>query len=92
MSKSLLEKPVDTADYKHKVSVITEDFQLSAADRCDRCSSQAYYDVTLTNSGRLLFCAHHYKAQERNLLPLPTISKVRDESEKLHFKPPVADD
>lgn len=32
---------------------------LTAQDRCDRCSSQAYVSVTGVN-GELMFCGHHY--------------------------------
>lgn len=32
---------------------------LTANDRCDRCSAQAYVRVTGV-SGDLLFCGHHY--------------------------------
>jgi sulfur transfer protein SufE len=32
---------------------------LTAQDRCDGCSSQAYVSVTGVN-GELMFCGHHY--------------------------------
>ena len=32
---------------------------LTAEDRCDRCSAQAYVSVTGVN-GELMFCGHHY--------------------------------
>lgn len=34
---------------------------LVAADRCDKCGSQAYIRATLLTGGELLFCAHHGK-------------------------------
>jgi hypothetical protein len=37
----------------------TEDIVLTAQDRCDQCSAQAYVLVDGI-SGSLLFCAHHY--------------------------------
>ena len=44
---------------------------LTAADRCDRCGAQAYVllSVFVPESGErdLLFCAHHYRANERQL-------------------------
>ena len=44
---------------------------LTTADRCDRCGSQAYVllSVSVPESGErdLLFCAHHYRANERQL-------------------------
>ena len=33
--------------------------ELTRADRCDRCGSQAYVRARLHNGGELLFCAHH---------------------------------
>lgn len=32
---------------------------LTANDRCDRCSAQAYVQVTGV-TGELMFCSHHY--------------------------------
>lgn len=32
---------------------------LTATDRCDKCSAQAYVSVTGVN-GELMFCGHHY--------------------------------
>ena len=44
---------------------------LTAEDRCDRCGAQAYVllSVFVPESGErdLLFCAHHYQANERQL-------------------------
>jgi len=37
---------------------------LTAADRCDRCGAQAYVRVVLPGGGDLLFCAHHYNANQ----------------------------
>lgn len=86
---ALLEK---NADFTHKVEVIDKDFKLNTLDRCDRCSMQAYVQVKLTNEGELLFCAHHYKAQSVNLLPLPLVVSVRDESGRLNIKPAPPED
>lgn len=36
-----------------------KEWVLTAADRCDSCTAQAYVKVTGV-SGDLLFCAHHY--------------------------------
>lgn len=36
-----------------------KDWVLSANDRCDKCSAQAYVKV-IGVVGELLFCAHHY--------------------------------
>jgi hypothetical protein len=45
---------------------------LTAADRCDRCGAQAYVllSVFVAGSGErdLLFCAHHYRDNERRLV------------------------
>jgi hypothetical protein len=90
MTGNLLEATKESTDFSSKVSKITEGFELVTTDRCDRCSSQAYIEVSLS-SGKLLFCAHHYKAQKDTLLPLPAVIKVRDESERLYLKPPATD-
>ncbi|HVM28878.1 MAG TPA: hypothetical protein VM433_14560 [Mycobacteriales bacterium] len=39
---------------------------MTAADRCDRCSAQAFVRVVLAN-GELTFCGHHAKALEPTL-------------------------
>lgn len=44
----------------------TETRELLATDRCDACGAQAYVRVTL-NSGELLFCGHHARANESAL-------------------------
>jgi len=45
---------------------------LTAADQCDRCGAQAYVllSVFVPGSGdrELLFCAHHYREHERQLV------------------------
>jgi hypothetical protein len=45
---------------------------LAAADQCDRCGAQAYVllSVFVTGSGdrELLFCAHHYREHELQLM------------------------
>lgn len=37
----------------------SEEWILTAQDRCDSCSAQAYVKVTGV-TGELLFCGHHY--------------------------------
>ena len=56
---------------------------LTAHDRCDRCSSQAFYLVGFTN-GALLFCRHHYLKYEDALVDTAQI--VIDESHKINRK------
>jgi ribosomal protein L37E len=53
---------------------------LTFHDRCDRCGSQAYVAVSL-QTGRLLFCAHHYREYEVRLRSVAT--SVCDERERL---------
>jgi len=63
---------------------VTKTFQprlLSDRDRCDRCGSQAYVQVTLP-TGQLLFCAHHFQQFEARLRPIAT--SVLDERDRLH--------
>ena len=40
---------------------------LTAVDRCDRCSAQAYVRATLHAGGELLFCAHHGREHAKRL-------------------------
>jgi hypothetical protein len=49
MTQTVQDLPVDD---------ITDNHQLTAADRCDSCGAQAYIRATMS-SGELLFCAHH---------------------------------
>jgi len=53
---------------------------LTDHDRCDRCRSQAYVQVSLP-TGQLLFCAHHYREFEARLRPIATA--VLDERDRL---------
>jgi hypothetical protein len=39
--------------------VVEQEWELSAKDRCDSCSSEALVKVSGI-SGELLFCGHHY--------------------------------
>jgi len=65
----------------HVTGVLPEPAVLSASDRCDRCGSQAYVEVSLA-TGPLLFCAHHYQEFEARLRAVAVA--VRDERERLH--------
>lgn len=38
---------------------VSQEWQLSPLDRCDRCSAEALVKVTGI-SGDLMFCGHHY--------------------------------
>jgi len=63
---------------------VTETFlprHMSDRDRCDRCGSQAYVQVSLS-AGQLLFCAHHYQEYEARLRPIATA--VLDDRDRLH--------
>ena len=56
---------------------------LTAHDRCDRCSSQAFFLVSFA-TGALLFCRHHYLKYEDVLVDTAQI--VIDESYKINRK------
>ncbi|MDP9219776.1 MAG: hypothetical protein M3P23_04455 [Actinomycetota bacterium] len=43
------------------------DTELTAADRCDRCSAQARVRAIMPRGGDLIFCSHHAKQYEANL-------------------------
>lgn len=54
---------------------------LTANDRCDTCSAQAYVQVFLIE-GSLLFCAHHFTKNE-DVLTRKAI-KIVDEIHRLY--------
>ncbi|MBK9740056.1 MAG: hypothetical protein IPO93_11165 [Actinobacteria bacterium] len=54
---------------------------LSATDRCDRCSAQAYVRVVLPGGADLLFCGHHWSRHETVLRPQAV--QVVDETHRL---------
>jgi hypothetical protein len=41
-------------------------YELTALDRCDRCSAQAYVKAVGV-SGELYFCGHHFAGMEDSL-------------------------
>ncbi len=55
--------------------------RLTDHDRCDRCGSQAYVQVSLP-TGQLLFCAHHFQEFEARLRRIAT--SVLDERDRLY--------
>lgn len=55
---------------------------LTAADRCDRCSAQAFIRARLTGGSELLFCAHHGREHLEKLRDIA--EEVIDESDRLH--------
>ncbi|MGX7681073.1 DUF7455 domain-containing protein [Jatrophihabitans sp. DSM 45814] len=38
--------------------------ELTALDRCDRCSARAVVETVMLGGGALLWCAHHFVAYE----------------------------
>ena len=63
---------------------------LTAADRCDRCSAQAYVRATLHAGGELLFCAHHGRKFEPELKKIA--AEIQDETERLTAAPASANE
>ncbi|PZS36220.1 MAG: hypothetical protein DLM59_01595 [Pseudonocardiales bacterium] len=43
------------------------DTELTAADRCDRCSAQALVRAIMPGGGDLMFCGHHAKQYDASL-------------------------
>jgi hypothetical protein len=80
----------DLAALEAKVVLVEEekDYQLTAADRCDRCGAQAYVELSLER-GKLLFCAHHYAATKAAVLPI--VVSGRNETAKLLKRPHIED-
>ena len=54
---------------------------LTALDRCDRCSSQAYVRATMPSGAELLFCGHH--ANEHRAPLIVAGASFYDETDKL---------
>ena len=61
---------------------------LTAADRCDRCSAQAYVRVVMPSGSELHFCAHHGRQHSDALAALN--AQIHDESDRLHDTPSTA--
>lgn len=64
------------------------DRPLTATDRCDRCGAQAYVRAVLGADSELLFCAHHWHANEDALRAVAT--DVYDELDRLAVMPASA--
>ena len=62
-------------------TIETPQHTLTANDRCDSCSAQAYVQVFLIE-GSLLFCAHHFTKSE-DVLTRKAI-KIVDEIHRLY--------
>jgi len=56
-------------------------YYLTALDRCDRCSAQAYVRATGV-SGELYFCGHHFAGMEESLSKWAF--EIIDERDKLN--------
>ena len=56
-------------------------WQLTAADRCDRCGAQAYVRVLLPGRLELLFCAHHHTQYSSALADVAV--EIQDETMRL---------
>lgn len=63
------------------MTTAVQETPLTAADRCDRCGSQAYLRVTLASGGELLFCAHHAKEHAEALVKVA--ARIQDETHLL---------
>ena len=57
---------------------------LTRADRCDRCGSQAYVRATMTTHAELLVCGHH--ANEHRPALLVAGATFHDETNKLTIR------
>ena len=67
---------------------VIADRPLTATDRCDRCGAQAYVRAILGSDSELLFCAHHWHANETALRTVAT--DVYDELDRLSDIPATA--
>jgi hypothetical protein len=57
------------------------DVPLAAGDRCDRCGARALVRVFLRSGGSLLFCSHHFVANEAALIA-PVVDYIQDDRSK----------
>ncbi len=55
--------------------------RLTAMDRCDRCSAQAYVRVLLPSRLELMFCAHHNRQHASALAKVA--AEIQDETRRL---------
>jgi len=65
---------------------VQKEYSLTASDRCDSCSGQAFVSVKGV-SGELMFCGHHYKKIINNSVANEKLQsfayEVNDETERL---------
>ncbi|MDV6014468.1 hypothetical protein [Haloechinothrix sp. LS1_15] len=54
--------------------------ELTAADRCDRCSAAAKVRAILPTGGELLFCGHHAREHKAKLAELDAEIQQDDDS------------
>jgi hypothetical protein len=57
--------------------------RLTAADRCDYCSAQAYVRVIMANGHDLLFCAHDFVAADKDAKLTRLAKAIQDERDKI---------
>jgi hypothetical protein len=72
----------------HDVTTTIAASPFTAADRCDRCGAQAYVRATLESGLDLLFCAHHWHANETRLREIG--AEIYEELERLATVPATA--
>lgn len=72
-------------------------YPFSKLDRCDKCGARAYVRALHVKSDTdLLFCVHHYRAFEPNLVAakgwlFDDQTDVLEEEVRLYNKPPADD-
>ena len=59
----------------------TVEAKLTKGDRCDKCGAQAYVHVVFHDLNELMFCGHHYKANEDKLREIAMM--INNESDRL---------
>lgn len=57
---------------------------LTLADRCDRCGAQAFVRATLPSKSELLFCNHHGREFEDNLVLTGASIYKKDVSQRVN--------
>lgn len=62
-------------------AVETTPQEIQVQDRCDACGAQAFIKAVLPSGGELLFCAHHGRKHNDQLVDMD--AAITDETDRL---------
>lgn len=75
---------MDTVTRTENSSQVATAVPLTALDRCDTCSAQAYVRAVLPSGQDLLFCGHHANVHRPGLVMSGAL--FQDETDRLNVK------